>query len=74
MKIKNIRNNLLGRKRFIFPSFEFLEFQDKIDFPAGEISWKLLHDVCDKDKELSCNLKKAPKLNSQVCFNLLRKY
>ena len=29
---------------------------------AGEVTWKLLHDVYDKDKILPGNLKKAYKL------------
>ena len=63
--MKNIRNNLLNRRRLIFPPFEFLDFD--ISFPGGEISWKLLHDLHDKDKSKSSNLKKAPKITSQVC-------
>ena len=66
--IKNVRNNLLGKKRLIFPPFSFNGFQEKLDVPGGEISWKLLHDVHDIDKSMSANLKKAPKLNSKVCF------
>ena len=61
--LKNIRNNLLNYRRFIFPSFTFDGFFDKIDLPAGEISWKLLHDVFDKDATLQANLKKAHKLS-----------
>ena len=37
--IKNIRNNLLNYRRFIFPSFSFDQFYDKISVPASEISW-----------------------------------
>ena len=66
--IKNVRNNLLANKKLIFPPFSFNGFQEKLDVPGGEISWKLLHDVHDNDKSLSANLKKAPKLNSKVCF------
>lgn len=60
--LKNIRNNLLNYRRFIFPSFTFDGFFDKIYLPAGEISWKLLHDIIDKDAMLQANLKKAYKL------------
>ena len=31
--------------------------------PGGEISWKLLHEVYDKDEKLSANMKKAFKLS-----------
>ena len=36
--LKNIRNNLLNSKRFIFPAFYFDQFHDVIDVHAGEIS------------------------------------
>ena len=62
--MKNIRNNLLNRKRFIFLPFEFIDFG--ISFPGGEISLKLFHDLHDKDKSKSSKLKKAPKKFSQV--------
>ena len=42
--LKNIRNNLLNNKRFIFPAFTFEKFNDLIHAEGGEISWKLLHD------------------------------
>ena len=47
--MKNIRNNLLNAKRFAFPFFDFLEFEDSIMFDAGEISWHLLRNVHEKD-------------------------
>ena len=40
--IKNVRNNLLNSKKFVFPSFEFDSFRDKIFIPGGYISWFLL--------------------------------
>ena len=61
--LKNIRNNLLNSKRFIFPAFYFDQFHDVIDVHTGEISWKLLHDVYDKDQLLQSNLKKGFKLS-----------
>ena len=64
--IKNVRNNLLPVKRFIFPEFEFNGFSDIIRIDAGEISWKLFHDVYEKDSCLQSNLRKAPKLNSKT--------
>ena len=60
--IKNIRNNLLNARRFIFPPFKFDKFYDNIDVPGGEIRWKLLHDVHDCDQKLPANLRKAPQL------------
>ena len=61
--LKNIRNNLLNARRFDFPAFTFHEFYDDIDVPAGKITWKLLHDVYDRDQLLDAYLRKAPKLS-----------
>ena len=61
--LKNIRNNLLNAKRFLFPLFSFSEFYDDISVPGGELSWKLLHDVYDNDQSLQGNLRKASKLS-----------
>ena len=37
--VKNMRNNLLNYKRFIFPKFEYHGFCVPIILPAGEITW-----------------------------------
>ena len=42
--LKNVRNNLLNSRQFIFPEFHFF---DCMGFPAGKISWKQLHSVFD---------------------------
>ena len=55
--MKNIRNNLLNTKRFIFPSFK----SSSINIPSSEITWKLIHDVYDRDKNLQAHLRKAHK-------------
>ena len=61
--LKNIRNNLFNSQRFIFPFFKFDQFFDPINVPEGEISWKLLHEVYDKDEKLPTNMKKVSKLS-----------
>ena len=61
--IKNVRNNLVNHKRFIFPPFQYDGFTDCIKFTGGEISWGLLHKIYHKDKELPGNLRKTPKPN-----------
>ena len=60
--LKNIRNNLINTKRFIFPEFLFNSETLSIHVPCGEISWSLLHAVYDNDEKLNANLRKAPKL------------
>ena len=64
--MKNIRNNLLARKRFLFPSFHSDALQNSISVDGGEISWKVLHQVHDKDAECQANLRAAPKLTAEV--------
>ena len=65
--MKNIRNNLLNGKKFVFPEFIYnddLNFDG--NFPAGFIQQKDLYNIYDKDKGLSTNLNKAPKLSYQA--------
>ena len=65
--IKNIRNNLLHRKRLIFPPFLSSDLEDKtVEVKGGEISWSLLHKVREKDMECQANLRAAPKLSANV--------
>ena len=66
--IKDFRNNLLICKRFIFPSFSFHRFRDIIDLQFGDISWKILHNVFERNETLDRNFKKALKLTSKVNF------
>ena len=63
---KNVRNNLLRYKRFIFPAFEHNGFEDLISFKGGHISWKLFHDVFKKGSLLEANLRKVPKTTQKV--------
>lgn len=64
--MKNLRNNLLNRKRFLFPAFSFTYFKDTITFEGGEISWRLLHEVHEKDEQLQSHLRAAPQLTAKV--------
>ena len=64
--IKNVRNNLLNRKRFLFPNFHFRGLYDDVVVTGGEISWRLLHEVYEKDEQLEANMKAAPKLTAKV--------
>ena len=47
--IKNVRNNLRSKKRLVFPQFSFFEFNEDVIVNSGEMSWKLLHDVHEKE-------------------------
>ena len=65
--MKNIRNNLLNGKKFVFPEFIYGDgLNIDIDFPADFIQWKDLHNIYDKGKGLSTNLNKTPKLSYQA--------
>ena len=65
--IKNIRNNLLNRKRFIFPPFSCDALKDKpIIMEGGEITWALLHNVYEKDHQCQASLRAAPKITASV--------
>ena len=37
--IKNVRNNLLNKKRFLFPEFNFNDFYDPVKVKGGELSY-----------------------------------
>ena len=56
--VKNIRNNLLNHKRFVFPSFKLDGIKDPVNVPGGEIKWKYFHDVHDKNALLGTTLRK----------------
>ena len=54
--MNSIRNINFWRRRATFPLLEFNNFG--ISFPGGDISWKSLHNLHDKEKSNSSNLKK----------------
>ena len=49
--MKIIRNNLLARKKFLFPPFHSDALHDPIMVEGGKVSWNLLHQVYKKDKD-----------------------
>ena len=50
---KNIRNNLLKGKKFVFPEFIYNDgLNIDINFPAGCIQWKDLQDIYDKGRRI----------------------
>ena len=56
----------MNYKRFIFPAFEYNSFEDPLSFKGGQVSWKLVHDIFEKDCLLEANLRKAPKITQKV--------
>ena len=64
--IKNIRNNLLNRKRFLFPAFSSTALYDNVCVTGSEISWALLHKVYEQDSLIQANMRAAPALTSKV--------
>ena len=64
--VKNIRNNLLSRKKLIFPPFICEELDTPVRVAAGEISWSLLHRVHEEDEKCQGNLRAATKLTKEV--------
>ena len=64
--IKNIRNNLLSNKKFVFPAFDFAVGGSRIKSPDGYIAWSDLHRLHEKDIALDANLRKAPKITNSV--------
>ena len=56
----------LAKSSLYFHNSAFFEFNDDVIVNPSEISWKLLHDVHEKDKKLDANLRKAPKLTNKV--------
>ena len=64
--IKNVRNNLLNGKKFVFPEFSYNDGKDtNVHCPAGYIRWADLHGIHDIDKELAAHLRMS-KLSYQV--------
>ncbi len=62
--IKNCRNNLLLKKKFVFPAFSFDPLA--ISVPHGYITWSLLHRVHEKDQKLDAHFKKAYKIDHKT--------
>ena len=63
---EEFQKQLIKREKFVFPKFIYNDgLNIDINFPASFIQWKDLYDIYDKDKGLSANLNKGPKLSYQ---------
>ena len=67
---KNVRNNLLHFKKFVFPSFTYNIKDYYSTCPAGYIAWGDFHYLLSKDEQLQGNLRKAPKITKIKVFTL----
>ena len=56
-------NNLLNRKKFVFPTCSLHQLEDIIDILEGFISWKMSYNLQEKDDKLERSLKITPKLS-----------
>ena len=54
--VKNIRNNLLGRRFFTVPKFELSLLDVLFSVPEGHVRWCSLHKVHDFDLSLNCHV------------------
>ena len=64
--IKNVRNNLLNSRRFVFSQFDYKKDGIEIHCPAGYLAWYDLHQIFEHDVKLPSYLKKAHKLSYSV--------
>ena len=63
--LKNIRNSLLNKKKFVFPAFTFKISNISVSSKEVYIAWSDLHKVYNKDNALNAKLRKAPNANIQ---------
>ena len=55
--LKNIRNNLLNSKKFVFPQFSFTCLEQIIASADGYIAWNDFKKIYDEDSTLSSHLR-----------------
>ena len=61
--LKNIRNNLLNQKKFVFPSLQFELLRDAIHVLDGSISLRIFHEMHERDANRQVYLRKSIKSN-----------
>ena len=60
---ENVRNNLINWRRFVFSTFKF---DDPVSLAGGEITWKLLYGIFDKDENIQLDLKKSTNYHTRL--------
>ena len=67
--VKNVRNNLLNSRNFVFQAFLFaIEIVVSVSSPNGYIFWNDFKKILDCDATLSANLQKAHKLTLKALY------
>ena len=64
--MKNIRNNLINARKFVFLSFGLNVGNWDLHFEARFISWSDIHGIYDGDAALEGNLQMAHKLTCKA--------
>ena len=60
--LKNIRNSLLNKKKFVFPAFTFEISNISVSSKEDYIAWSDSYKVYNKENALNAKLRKAPNL------------
>ena len=64
--VKNIRNNLLNCKKFVFSAFFLDDHQLLASSENGYISWRDFHDLYEEDTKRKAFLRMAPKITAST--------
>ena len=64
--MKNIRNNLIAKGFFQIPGLSTSLMDSFFDVVPGFIKWSVFHRIHERDLEMQCHLRKAPKISEQV--------
>ena len=64
--IKNVRNNLAKSHGFSIPPFQYTINDRSEDVVEGSVSWKMFHQLRERDGKCMRHLRKAPHLTSNV--------
>ena len=64
--MKNIRNNLIVKRFFQIQELSTTLMDSFFDVVPGFIKWSVFHRIHERDLEMQCHLRKAPKISKQV--------
>ena len=69
-KMKNIKNDLLRARIFVFPGFDFELLGMNLSSSPGYMNWQDIHKNYDKDKKQQANLEKETKLSYKALYSV----